>query len=255
MIKVVLLGAGNVAIHLAAAFQKAEGVRVVQRYNRSKHNYSAFDQSIPFTNKLNHLAKADIYIIAISDDAISGFSANLNFTNGIVVHTSGSVTLNTLKCKANKGVFYPLQTFSKSKEISFNDIPICIEAESKIDLNLLNDLAHKISSKVYQVNSAQREKLHIAAVFANNFSNHMFKIAHDICESHNMSFDILKPLILETAQKIQTVSPEKAQTGPAKRNDEQTIQKHLSQLEGIQKEIYNLVTQSIKEDYSHGKEL
>ncbi|RUA12480.1 MAG: DUF2520 domain-containing protein, partial [Flavobacteriia bacterium] len=134
-------------------------------------------------------------------------------------------------------------------------IPVCLESEKNEDLLLLKDLAGSISDKVFELNSQQREKLHIAAVFANNFSNHMFKIAYDLCESNQINFEILKPLILETAEKIIKITPEKAQTGPAKREDIKTIQKHLSQLEGIQKEIYTLVTKSITETYSYGKEL
>ncbi len=255
MIKVVILGAGNVAIHLAKAFQNASGVKIVQRYNQSERNNSEFDPLIPFTKDLKKLDVADVYILSITDDAVADFSKKLKFKNGVVAHTSGSLSIDALQCKARKGVFYPLQTFTKEKKIDFKNIPICLETKNNDDLLLLKDLAGSISDKVYELNSQQREKLHIAAVFANNFSNHMFKIAYDLCESNQINFDILKPLILETAKKIENISPEMAQTGPAKRKDKKTIQKHLSQLEGIQKEIYILVTKSITETYSHGKEL
>ena len=255
MIKVIILGAGNVAIHLAKAFQKTKSVEVIQRYNKSTRNSSEFDPSIPFTKDLQELVKADVYIISITDDAIAGFSKRLKFKHGIVVHTSGSIPLEALQCKAAKGVFYPLQTFSKEKKVDFIEVPVCVESELNKNMIILEDLAKAVSRKVYRINSLQREKLHVAAVFASNFSNHMYKIAGDICESNKISFDILKPLILETAKKIQTIEPVIAQTGPARRDDRQTIQKHLSELEGIQKEIYTLVTQSITETYSDGKKL
>ncbi len=245
MIKVVLLGAGNVAVHLAKAIGKAKNLDFVQRYSRNTKSDNYFDTLISKTNNLNQLKEADIYIIAINDDSIADFSKKLTFNNGLVVHTSGSMPLNTLQCKANKGVFYPLQTFSKDQTIDYYAIPIAIETEYKKDAVLLNNFAKSISNNIYEINSSQREKLHIAAVFANNFSNHMYKIAKDICETNNFSFDILKPLILETANKVQTLNPAKAQTGPAKRNDQEVIQNHISQLAGEQKEIYQLISDSI----------
>jgi len=245
MIKVVLLGAGNVAVHLAKAFYKAKNIDFVQRYSRGSKNDSYFDSQIAKTNNLDNLAQADIYVIAIKDDAIAKFSKQLTLKKGLVVHTSGSMPLHALQCKANKGVFYPLQTFSKEQNLDFNNIPIAIETEDIKDIDLLNNFAKSVSNYVSEIDSSQREKLHIAAVFANNFSNFMFTIAKDICDVNNFSFDILKPIILETANKVQTVNPVKAQTGPAKRNDQKIIEEHLSQLAGKQKEIYQLISDSI----------
>lgn len=250
MIKVVLIGAGNVAFHLARVFNGSSYINLVQRYSRSDYNDQYFDVSIPKTNHINKLAIADIYIIAINDDEISPLSKQLTFTKGLVVHTAGSKPLNSLKCLANKGVFYPLQTFSKEQELNYNQIPFCIETEYSNDLNLLRSLAESISQYVYEIDYKQREKLHIAAVFANNFSNHMFKLANDICTENNIPFEILKPLILETTQKIQNLSPVEAQTGPAKRNDLEVIEKQLKQLDNNKKEIYNLVTKSIIKTYN-----
>ena len=245
MIKVVLLGAGNLAFHLAKAFDIATNIDFVQHYSRNASIDSEFNQKIPTTNSLNNLALADIYIIAINDDSIADFSKQLTFKKGLVVHTSGSMPLNILHCKANKGVFYPLQTFSKDQKVDFKGIPIAIEVEKRSDFNLLESLAQSISENVYEIDSNQREKLHIAAVFANNFSNQMFKIAKDICDENNFSFDILKPLILETANKVQRINPEKAQTGPAKRKDQKVILNHVSQLSGEQKKLYTLMSKSI----------
>ncbi len=144
-----------------------------------------------------------------------------------------------------RGVFYPLQSFSKDQELDFKNIPITIETEFKKDKELIEKLASSISNYVYSIDSKQREKLHLAAVFANNFSNFMFTIAKDLSDEYNFPFDILKPLILETANKIQVTDPRKAQTGPAIRNDKKVIDKHLSQLKGEKKEIYKLISESI----------
>jgi len=245
MITVVLVGSGNVAFHLAKAFEMSTKIDLIQRYSRDPKNDQYFNSNIPKSNNINKLKTADIYIIAINDDAISSFSKQLTFTKGLVVHTSGNKPLDSLQCNANKGVFYPLQTFSKELELNYDKIPICIETEHKNDMELLNYFSSSISNNVYEINSQQREKLHIAAVFANNFSNHMFKLANDICVENNFSFEILKPLIFETTQKLNNLSPDEAQTGPAQRNDIKVIKKQLQQLNKNKKEIYNLVTKSI----------
>ena len=189
-----------------------------------------------------------MYIIAISDDAISQFSKKLNLKNKLVVHTSGSVQLDDLNCNANKGVFYPLQSISKHKKINFKKIPICLEAENKIDYSILEKVAKSISKKVFPINSEQRKKLHVAAVFVNNFTNHLYKIGNDICKVNNIDFEILKPLINETAHKIKKLTPSEAQTGPALRNDVKTLSNHLELLNKNQKEIYNVLTKSIQKN-------
>ncbi|MEN8188091.1 MAG: DUF2520 domain-containing protein, partial [Bacteroidota bacterium] len=240
----------NVAFHLAKAFTDAKDIDLVQRYSRSYKNDDLFDDNIPKTNSLDALTKADIYVIAINDDQIATFSKQLTLSDGLVVHTSGSIPLEALQCKANKGVFYPLQTFSKDQEMEYKHIPICIETEIENDFDKLKYLGKAFSDNVYEINSQQREKLHLAAVFANNFSNYMFKVSKDICDENNFSFEILKPLIEETSQKIKTIAPIEAQTGPAKRNDQKVIKKHLSQLKGDQNEIYGLITKSIIDTYN-----
>ncbi len=247
MIKVVLLGAGNVAVHLAKAFEQAKNIDFVQRYSRNDDNDIYFNLETPKINNVNNLAVADVYIIAISDDSISKFSYSLSLTEGLLVHTSGSVSLKELSDKFRRGVFYPLQSFSKNIELDFNNVPVAIETEFDKDSIVLNELASSISNYVYHLNSIQREKLHIAAVFANNFSNHMFSLAKNICDENNFSFDILKPLILETANKLNYLDPKEAQTGPATRNDKKIIQKHLSHLSNKKKEIYKLISESIVE--------
>ena len=228
MISVLLVGNGNVATHLHNAFLTADNIVVTQISSR----------------KLENIPDADVTIIAVSDDAIREVS--LKIKNNFVLHTSGACSIDELKNTTRKGVFYMLQTFSKEKEVNFNEIPFCLEAENEQDKELLNKVAKSIGNKIYSVDSKQRKALHVAAVFVNNFTNHIYKIGNDICEENNVPFDILKPLIKETTSKIQTLSPEKAQTGPAIRNDKKTIKNHLDLLNKEQKKIYKILTKSIQ---------
>ena len=252
MISVVILGAGNVATHFFKTFNNTKDIRVIQWYNRHIQTIDYYKNIVDVTDDLSLLKDADIYIIAVNDDAIAKFSSQLPFENKFVIHTSGSIGLNDLDKKNIRGVFYPLQTFSKEVEIDFKNVPICIETADKKCLSLLKILAEGIGSKSYRVNSEQRISLHLAAVFVNNFSNQLYRIAHEITESTSTNFDILKPLILETAYKVQNLSPYMAQTGPAKRNDKKTIKKHLKKLENSpHKAIYQLLTESIQQ--THGR--
>ena len=168
-----------------------------------------------------------------------------------MLHTSGSVNMHHINKKNRRGVFYPLQTFTKGAVLNFEDVPICIEVEQRSDYSIVKKLAIAAGGKSYRINSDQRAALHLAAVFVNNFTNQLYRIAHEITESQGVEFDILKPLIAETAKKVQNFSPYMAQTGPAKRNDKKTIQKHLQTLDkDIHKDIYELLTKAIKE--THG---
>ncbi|MGS2741095.1 Rossmann-like and DUF2520 domain-containing protein [Sinomicrobium sp. M5D2P17] len=245
MTKVIIIGSGNVATHLIKAFHNSNESNVIQIFNR---NGISID-GIPVTNNYDEISSADLYIIAVSDDSISKVSHKLPFKERLVVHTSGSVALDELSPENRRGVFYPLQSFSKDKEVDFSGIPLCIEAGNDEDRKLLEYVARSISQKVYRVNSEQRRSLHLAAVFVNNFVNHLYTIGDDICEKNNLSFNLLKPLIAETAKKIENMPPDEAQTGPAKRHDETTIQKHLNQLNQhpTYKKIYELLTKSIQE--------
>ncbi|QBN18001.1 Rossmann-like and DUF2520 domain-containing protein [Flavobacterium nackdongense] len=247
MIKIVLIGSGNVAHHLIAAFAKSKKASIIQVFARQKETITAPFDSNKVTDNLADLARADVYIIAVSDDAIAKVSAQLPFENRLVVHTSGTVSLDALDPKNRKGIFYPLQTFSKNKAVDFSQIPICIESEIQTDYEILEKLAKNVSDKVYKINSIQRKSLHISAVFVNNFVNHLYQKGQEICIENDLPFAILKPLILETANKVMSLSPEEAQTGPAKRNDNQTIQAHLAALtDENQKKIYTILTQSIQ---------
>jgi predicted short-subunit dehydrogenase-like oxidoreductase (DUF2520 family) len=254
MINVVILGAGNVATHLFNAFQETENIKVVQVYNRSKKKLAFFETKTNTTTSISKIIDADVYLISVSDDSISSLSKKLQFNNKLVAHTSGSVAMNQISTHNTPSVFYPLQTFTSGKKVDFRTIPLCIEATKKNDLLLLENLAKSISDNVYQIDSKQRKALHIAAVFVNNFVNHLYQKGEEICKENNVSFDILKPLILETARKVSELSPKKSQTGPAKRNDNKVIKQHLSDLNTTaQQEIYTLLTKSIQE--THGNKL
>ncbi len=253
MISVVILGAGNVATHLFKAFSKANNITVSQWYNRSLNTINSYRNEVKIIDDLSLLKEADVYIIAVSDDAIVELSEQLPFENRLVIHTSGSVSVYDIDKKQKRGVFYPLQTFSKDAEMDFANVPICIETiGGGKHYDLLKNLALSIGSPTKKVNSDQRRVLHLAAVFVNNFTNQLYRIGHEITESEGAEFDLLKPLILETAKKVQELSPYMAQTGPAKRHDKKTIKKQLKQLENKHhKDIYELLTNSIQQ--THGR--
>ena len=247
MLQVVIIGSGNVAQHLIKAFEVTPQVELVQAFARRPEKLAHLLPPEKITNTFSNLADADVYIIAISDDAIGDVSSQLPFNSKLVVHTSGSAGMYQIDSKNRRGVFYPLQTFSKNKAIDFSMIPICLESEQKEDYNILETLANVLSNNVYSIDSAQRQSLHVAAVFVSNFTNHMYSIGSQICADNTISFDILKPLIQETANKINILTPLQAQTGPAVRNDKKTLQKHLDFLQDSnQKAIYTLLTQSIQ---------
>ena len=234
MISVAIVGNGNVAFHLYKAFSSINTLKVSQVNSRS----------------LDSIEPADVTIIAVSDDAIPEVSSKIK--NSLVVHTSGTTDMNGLQNITRKGVFYPLQSFSKDKAVDFTKVPFCLEVEHTNDMYLLEKLVEVLKGKAYHINSEQRKNIHVAAVFANNFTNYMYQISKDICDTHSIPFDILLPLIEETSEKIKSLTPDEAQTGPAKRNDEKTIKNHLNLLSSSKKEIYQKLTESIQK---HGKKL
>lgn len=247
MLSIVLLGTGNVAHHLFDAFTELDDVLVKQVYGRSPKSLASFATKCDTAFNPESIVDADIFIIAVSDDAIAEVSSLVSSKKGLVTHTSGNVSIDAIQTK-RKGVYYPLQTFTNGKAVDFSTIPICIEADEPTDLKILKTLAKKITKSVYVISSKQREKLHLAAVFANNFTNHMYSIGNEICKKEGLPFNLLKPLIKETADKLRFLTPEKAQTGPAKRDDVLTMQKHLDALESpLNKKIYQLISESIKD--------
>jgi predicted short-subunit dehydrogenase-like oxidoreductase (DUF2520 family) len=175
MIKVSIIGSGNVAQHLIQAFQLNSQIELVQVVARDIKKVAHLLDSNRITSDYTQLQEADLYIIAVSDDAIAEVSSALPFENRLVAHTSGTISLDGLDPKNRPAVFYPLQSFSKDKPIDFKSVPICLEAENEKDVQILKQLAHSISNAVYEINSEQRKALHVAAVFVNNFVNHCDK--------------------------------------------------------------------------------
>lgn len=246
-----IVGSGNVATHLAKAL-KAANVQVLNIWSNHFRNAQALAQKVN-ANAVNELAdiasdKSDVLLISIKDDAISEVAKKLNGYKGIVAHTSGAVSLNILSEFENHGVFYPLQTFSQQKDIEFSHIPLCVEANNSSSLTQLKNLANLLSKYLYDVDSEQRKILHLAAVFACNFPNYLYGIAQQLLAQHQLDFELIRPLITETANKVQTDLPINVQTGPAIRNDEQTLTEH----EGLLQQhpewltIYKLLSEQIK---------
>lgn len=247
MTKVVILGSGNVAQHLIEVMKNTSSIDLVQVFARNLNQLNHLLPSSKIVSDYQKITAADVYIISVTDNAIAEVSSQLPFKNRLVVHTSGSSDLSVLDNKNRKGVFYPLQTFTKGKKIDFSPIPICLEAENEQDYQLIKNLGNCISKKVFQINSEQRRSLHVAAVFVCNFVNHLYQIGYEICNSNQIPFEVLHPLIQETAQKVLELNPKEAQTGPALRNDTKTIEKHLDFLTNKEYQtIYKLLTQSIQ---------
>jgi len=251
--KITIIGSGNVATILSKVFVN-KGFSINQVFSKSKINAEilieklAANQQIKITDNIAEIDDtSDIYIVCVKDDAIATVVNQILFKDKLIVHTSGSVDITVFNGFNQFGVFYPLQTFSKDKDTDVANVPFCIEGNTNQTTQLLIDLASSISKKVYEINSEQRKTLHLAAVFACNFTNYMYSIAEEITTKNNINFEVLKPLIQETAKKIEVQSPKEAQTGPAKRKDQQTINKHLAMLENNpNKELYKLITDLIQ---------
>ena len=249
------IGAGNLATHLSKAFQN-KGFGISQVYSRTTLSAKelANNLSTNYVISTEEIDKnADIYFVALKDSAVDEVLSQINFNNKLIVHCSGSLPLSAIeKYSENVGVLYPLQTFSKKREVDFSEIPVFIEASSAKNEKLLCDIASQLSGSVVVINSDKRKTLHISAVFACNFVNHFYTIASDILKSKNIQFDVLKPLILETARKVQKMHPENAQTGPAIRFDENIIDSHLHELKdfGDYRELYKSISKSIFEHYN-----
>ncbi|CAM4327860.1 Rossmann-like and DUF2520 domain-containing protein [Gillisia hiemivivida] len=253
MKRIVLFGTGNVATHLFEAYKNSDNFKIIQVYNHASETLQAFKDQVAITTNLDEIAPADIYIFALKDDVLAELSKKTKETDALVLHTSGAVSKEVLNKFKNHGVFYPLQTFSKNKEVDFSNIPICIEANTKANTNSLKELGSEISEKIFEISSQQRKSLHVAAVFVSNFVNFLYTEGEKICQDNLIPFEILHPLILETASKVTKMSPLESQTGPAKRKDQDVINSHLELLNEEQQKIYSLLTLSIQN--LHGKEL
>jgi predicted short-subunit dehydrogenase-like oxidoreductase (DUF2520 family) len=251
------IGSGNVAWHLAPALDNTDfAVREV--YSRNPAHAAALvdklyeaevKHSLDFSN-----SPSSIFIIAVPDDAIQSIVQEIILPDeAILVHTSGSQPLSALGYAAipGIGVFYPLQTFSKSKKVDFTDVPIFVESENPAAEKVLLAMAKAISKNVHQISSQERKAMHVAAVFASNFTNHMLLIAQQIMKENNLNFDWLKPLIAEMINKSISIGPEQAQTGPARRGDFEILDRHMEFLQHDEQraEIYKIISQHIIDRY------
>lgn len=251
---IVCIGSGNVATHLAIAF-KSMGAEIIQVWSHDHKNAEVLaaltkSKAVRKLDDIDHTA--DCYLIAVKDDAIPGVAGYLKEVRGIVVHTSGATAMNILKGTGlGYGVLYPLQTFSKTKAVDLTKVPFCVEGDTSETLDKIAAIAQLLSPLVSVVDSEQRKILHLAAVFAANFSNHLYQLSSELLAQHGLKFDLLKPLILETAEKIQRTLPKDAQTGPAVRNDQETMKKHMELLEKSPdlQQIYEMLSDSIKKTH------
>ncbi len=233
-VRISLIGAGNLATRLGLSL-KAAGHEFVQVYSRTEASAQALAALLGAEAVVQPEAlhsNASLYICALKDDALMDVLKKVDVGNGILVHTAGSLPLDVLQPYAEKtGVFYPLQTFSKEREVPFDTIPVFVESTDKVVLYILRQLAADLGSEVYENTSEQRLKLHLSAVFACNFVNYLYTISSDLLAEQNLPFDVLKPLIMETAAKVQTNAPSTVQTGPAVRFDKTVMDKHTALLD------------------------
>jgi predicted short-subunit dehydrogenase-like oxidoreductase (DUF2520 family) len=252
--RVVFIGAGNLATRLSSALAEKD-FKILQVYSRTQ--LAAKTLAMKFRAKYTVLpaditSRADIYFVALADSAWDDVLPLVDFGDRLVVHCSGSMPLSALaKFAKNRGVFYPLQTFSKNRDVDFREIPVFIEANSEKNIDTLVQIGREISDSVSVLDSEKRLLMHIAAVFSCNFVNFFYSVAFEILKSNEISFDVLKPLIMETARKVQEMHPLQAQTGPAFRFDENIIEKHMKALDAFpeSKEMYYFISKSIFEHH------
>lgn len=250
--KVAIIGAGNLATRVSLELHH-KGVEIVQVYSQTVTSALSLARMLGCNYVIKPekiTTEADIYLISVSDMVVNDLLSKMNFNNKLLAHTAGSIPLSDLKkFSKNYGVFYPLQTFSKFRDISFSRIPFCIEANNKDNEDILMELASTISKDVRLINSEQRKQLHLAAVFACNFVNHMYAVASELLEEKDIPFDIIRPLIAETASKIKNMTPRAAQTGPAIRLDKNVLLEHQSMLNSQTKlkKLYAQISENINE--------
>lgn len=250
---IVLIGAGNLATNLGKALLKA-GFDIGQVYSRTEASAKALASLLEcsFTTDIASIRNdADLYIVSLKDSAFVSLADQITQgrEHALFVHTAGSVPMDTFHCP-RRGVLYPMQTFSKNKDVNFKEIPVIIEAAQEEDLVALKQIALRLSDSVYEMNSNDRRYLHLSAVFCCNFANHCFALSEKLLKEHGgIPFEVMLPLIDETTRKCHLMSPKEGQTGPAVRWDENVIGKHISLLDESPKmqEIYKLMSQSIHE--------
>ena len=246
MIRIGLVGTGNVAIALAREIRRHEAFTLVQLIGRDKNKIPKDLIDIPFSDQFNALPTCDMILIAVSDHAIQEVSNQLPLTDAVVAHTSGASSMDLLSNHKHRGVFYPLQTFSKQQPLTWSEIPILWEGNKKLVDEKLETLSQLLSPLAVQSDEKQRLSMHLAAVVVNNFTNHLYAEAHRFCKSKHVNFDLLVPLIEETTRKIKQLDPRESQTGPASRGDMQTVQRHkaVPMTEELS-DIYSLFTSQL----------
>ena len=247
--KIVIIGSGNVAYHLAKAFTQ-NNIEVSQIFGRNEVELNKISEELNIPYSTKDLDDADLYLISVSDSAVEQVSDLIKNEKALVAHTSGSLPIETLKGNYRKASFYPLQTFSKTKNLDYSKIPFFIEAENQIDEKSLFELASLISDNVETSDYEKRKYIHLTAVFACNFVNHLFARAKEIADSQDLDFNYFIPLIDETVEKIHHLEPKSAQTGPAVRGDERILKLHEELITNDEHlKIYNTMNESIQKMY------
>jgi predicted short-subunit dehydrogenase-like oxidoreductase (DUF2520 family) len=254
MIEIIIIGTGNVGLHLCHAFESnslAHKIKLKGYYNRSQSKLLNIRAQL--LSDLKKLPTCDLILLCVPDNAVDKVAMQLPSSDTIIAHTSGSVALSVLNKHKNHGVFYLPQSFSVSREPNFQEITLCLESSNEAVNKVLENVAVTLSRKREQINSQQRKQLHLAAVYMNNFVNHCYSKAGEIMKDASMDRNLLDALMRETLEKAIELSPENAQTGPAIRNDSKTIDKHLKMLYKEDQEMYRSITKSIQR--THGKKL
>lgn len=254
MIRVVVVGSGNVAEAFARTLAMSRGLAIVQVYSRNEERGRAIAEmaGVEWCGKMKDIAVADLYIIAVSDRAVADVAASLVVPEeAVIVHTAGSVPMDAIpERKGGRGIIYPLQSFTSGRAISLGDVPLFIEANDEVCRERLMHIASLISSRVDYADSERRRTIHLAGVFVNNFVNHLYAMGAETLEREDLDFDTLKPLIMETALKaVASGDPQSVQTGPAVRGDRAVTERHLDMLKDdkLKQEIYRQINQRIWE--------
>lgn len=244
----VIIGSGNVAYHLAKALVENK-IPPAQIFGRNEKELKAISEELNIPYSTKNLVDSTIYLICVSDHAVENVSKLIAKKDSMIAHTSGSLPIDILKGDYRKAVFYPLQTFSKSKKLEYSKIPFFIETENEEDRQILFELASAISENVMESTYEKRKYIHLTAVFACNFVNHLFSRAKEISDSQEIPFDYFLPLIDETVRKIHEIEPKSAQTGPAVRNDRRILELHEQLLKDESLTIYKTMNHSIQKMY------
>ncbi|MCO5248854.1 MAG: F420-dependent NADP oxidoreductase [Chitinophagales bacterium] len=253
---IVIIGSGNVASIFGRCFYE-QGFEIRQIVSRNKDHAHSLAKDLDChhsTHQFHRIVKdADLYLIAVKDDAIKSVVTDLPLLEGIVVHCSGATSISTLAKFQNAGIFYPLQTFTKGRNIPLQQVPFLIDGSNQKTIDTLFNLGKSISSQVYLLDDEQREKAHLIAVIFNNFINHLITLGDDLAKTYQLPSQMFNTLLKETVDKAVSLESENAQTGPAKRNDTQTIQKHLKLIEDAHHytllSLYQTLSKSIQERF------